>query len=84
MILIKSIQADENWEIIYTLENGEIRQFDVKPYLNFEAFQEINEISEFKKIHNGRYYIEWESGADLSLDTLNAKSVVIKERQLVA
>ena len=77
MILIKSIQTDENWGIVFTLENGEIRQFDIKPYLEFEAFKELNEISEFKKIHNGRYYIEWESGADLSLDTLNAKSIVI-------
>ena len=84
MILIKSIQADENWGVVFTLENGEIRQFDIKPYLEFEAFKELNEISEFKKIHNGRYYIEWESGADLSLDTLNAKSIVIKEQQLVA
>ena len=27
---------------------------------------------EFKKIHNGRYFVEWACGADLSADTIEA------------
>jgi len=84
MNMIKSIQAEPDWKIIYTLENDEMRLFDAKPYLKDEAFEELNNIEEFKKIHNGRYFIEWESGADLSLDTLNAHSVIVKKELLVA
>ena len=84
MNMIKSIQIEPDWKIIYTLENDEIHLFDAKPYLKDEAFEELNSIEEFKKIHNGRYFIEWESGADLSLDTLNAHSVIVKKELLVA
>lgn len=81
---IASIRATENWEILYKLEDGETRIFDVKPYLEDEAFLVLKDISEFKNIRNGKYYIEWESGADLSLDTLNAKSNLISGKTLVA
>jgi hypothetical protein len=82
--MIKSISTEDNWLVFYVLENGETRQFDLKPYLNDEAFAELMNIEEFKKIHNGRYFIEWDSGADLSLDTLNAHSALIKNELLVA
>jgi len=84
MNLIKSLQAEDNWIISYVLENGEIRQFDVKSYLKYEAFEELSNIEEFKRIHNGRYFVEWDSGADLSLDTLNAHSTLIKSELMVA
>jgi len=84
MNLIKSLQAEDNWIISYVLENGEIRQFDVKPYLKYEAFEELSNIEEFKRIHNGLYFVEWDSGADLSLDTLNAHSTLIKSELIVA
>ena len=84
MNMIQFLHAEDNWLITYVLENGETRQFDVAPYLNDEAFVELSSINEFKKIHNGRYFVEWDSGADLSLDTLNAHSVLIKSNSLVA
>jgi Protein of unknown function (DUF2442) len=84
MNMIQFLHAEDNWLITYVLENGETRQFDVAPYLNDEAFVELASINEFKKIHNGRYFVEWDSGADLSLDTLNAHSVLIKSNSLVA
>lgn len=83
MNLIKGIRTTENWELIISLENGEARIFDAKPYLQFEAFLELNEMSEFQKISNGKYFVEWESGADLSLDTLMAHSKIIEDVLLV-
>jgi hypothetical protein len=84
MNLIKGIRTTENWELIISLENGEARIFDAKPYLQFEAFLELNEMPEFQKISNGKYFVEWESGADLSLDTLMAHSKIIEDVLLVA
>lgn len=84
MNLIKSLQAEDNWIISYLLENGEVRHFDLKPYLKDEAFQSLSDIAEFRRIHNGRYFVEWDSGADLSLDTLNAHSTILKNALLVA
>jgi hypothetical protein len=84
MNFIKTIQANDNWKIIYTLDDGEERVLDIKPYLQDEAFQDLNDISEFAKINNGRYFVEWECGADLSIDTLNAHSTISKQARLVA
>lgn len=81
---IKSLRTTDNWEIIFTLENGEVRKFSVKSYLDDEAFQELKKLSEFKNIRNGGYYIEWESGADLSLDPLYAKSILLQEEPRIA
>lgn len=62
-------------KLLIELDNGTIGTFDVSPYLNLEAFQTLSSPSEFKKIINGKYYIEWECGADLSIDTIEAHLV---------
>ncbi|OGT90433.1 MAG: hypothetical protein A2286_10880 [Gammaproteobacteria bacterium RIFOXYA12_FULL_61_12] len=60
--------------ILYVMsENGETGVFDVSPYLNSEAFQPLKNKEEFKKIHNGEYFVEWACGADLSADTIEAR-----------
>jgi len=46
--------------------------FDVKPYLDYEAFQPLKLGAEFMKVSNGGYFIEWDCGADLSADTIEA------------
>ena len=84
MNLMTNISTNESWELIYTLESGEERIFDVKPYLNYEAFQTLRDIVHFARVNNGRYFVEWECGADLSLDTLNAHSTILKTARLVA
>jgi hypothetical protein len=53
--------------------DGRVGVFDVKPYLGDEAFEELTEYSEFAKVTNGGYFVEWDCGADLSADTIEAK-----------
>jgi len=49
--------------------------FDVTPWLELEAFKALNDHAEFIKMRNGGYFIEWDCGADLSADTLEAHTV---------
>lgn len=51
-------------------DNGEIRKFDVKPYLNHKAFEKLKDYNEFKKVKIAGLSIEWESGADICPDEL--------------
>ena len=53
------------------------RWIDVRPYLVLEAFEPVSQSDEFMKVRNGGYYIEWECGADLSADTVEAKLVEV-------
>ena len=51
----------------------EVGEFDISQYLQYEAFEALTSVTEFMNISNGGYFVEWECGADLSADTLEAQ-----------
>jgi hypothetical protein len=61
-----------DWVLSIISEDGRIGRFNVRPFLEYEAFQPPADFDEFRKVHNGGYFIEWECGADLSADTIEA------------
>jgi hypothetical protein len=63
--------SDHTIRIITT--DGRTGIFDVKPYLEYEAFRPLINLTEFMKISNGGFFLEWECGAGLSADTIEAK-----------
>ncbi len=65
-----------DWKLKVETDDGRSGVFDVRPYLKYEAFQDLKDIVEFKKVANRGYYIEWECGADLSADTVFARMTV--------
>ena len=69
---IKEVSPETSWSLSIIAEDGRVGCFDVTPYLEFEAFAVLKDVEEFKKISNGGYFIEWEYGADLSADTIEA------------
>lgn len=69
-----------NWKLYIAAEDGRIGYFDVSPYLKYEAFEPLRDLTEFKKIHNGGYFIEWDCGADLSADTIVGRWQVVDQR----
>ena len=75
---IVEITVHPDWVLTILSDDGKVGEFNVKPYLNFEAFEELNSVSEFRKISNGDYFIEWDCGADLSADTIEANWVIVK------
>lgn len=73
---IAKLAAHADWTFSVIAHDGRVGQFDLRPYLQYEAFDELNDIAEFMKIKNGGYFVEWECGADLSADTIEAKMLV--------
>ena len=69
---IVQIRPQPNWILSVVAEDGRVGEFDVRPYLSYEAFEDLRRPSEFMKVFNGGYFIEWECGADLSADTIEA------------
>ncbi len=70
---IIEIHPKPNYKLEIVSEDGQIGTFDVNPYLKYEAFEDIKNQGAFEKIFNGGYFIEWDCGADLSADTIEAK-----------
>ena len=69
---IVRISPQPNWVLSIVADDGHIGNFDVSPYLEFEAFEALKNPAEFMKVINGGYFVEWDCGADLSADTLEA------------
>lgn len=70
---IAEIVPKEDYMLYIRTDDGRSGLFDVKPYLESEAFAPLKDSREFERIHNGRYFIEWDCGADLSADTIQAR-----------
>ncbi len=71
------VRPQPNWTLSIIADDGSIGVFDVRPYLNNEAFEELQDPREFAKVTNGGYFVEWACGADLSTDTLEARWQVV-------
>ncbi len=74
---IIELHPQPNWILSVVANDGRIGYFDVSPYLKYEAFEELKNFREFMKITNGGYFVEWECGADLSADTIEARWKVV-------
>lgn len=70
---IVEIVPQDNYTLYIKAENGKTGLFDVKPYLESEAFAPLKDRSEFERVHNGGYFVEWDCGADISADTIQAR-----------
>lgn len=77
-MIISQIEVKDNYHLHVVAEDGRIGIFDVKPYLKSVAFRPLLNDSNFNKIHNHQYFIEWDCGADLSADTIEARWQIIK------
>ena len=76
---IAEVHSQPRWMLSVVAEDGQMGYFDVSPYLKYEAFEELVNLTEFIKITNGKYFVEWDCGADLSADTIEAQWKVVDE-----
>lgn len=74
---ITELQAQPNCVLSIVADDGRVGQFDVSPYLQYEAFEALRDQNEFTKVVNGGYFVEWDCGADLSADSIEARWQVV-------
>jgi hypothetical protein len=72
-MIIAKIQPQENWVLSVVADDGRTGSFDVSPYLEDEAFSPLRDQKKFAEVINGGYFVEWDCGADLSADTIEAR-----------
>jgi hypothetical protein len=78
---ITQVEAIENYKIKLNYENGEIKIFDVLPYISGPWYNELTNNKYFKTIHlisNGKG-IEWENGQDIAPHELYDMSIPINK-----
>ncbi len=72
---VKDVKPQENYLLLLTFENGEKRQFDMKPYLHLGIFQELKDLEMFKTVRTSFDSIEWANEADLDPELLYQESL---------
>lgn len=67
---VREVEADNDYTLLITFNNGEKKRFDVKPYLNIGVFNELKEPEVFYSVKPFLGSIQWSNGVDLCPDTL--------------
>ncbi len=70
-----SVQTLQNFLLRLTFKNGEIKIFDMKPYLEIGIFKELKEERIFNTAKVSFDTVEWENEADIDPETLYQNSV---------
>ena len=72
---VVAVWPNPDYTLILTFANGEVRTFDVKPYLSIGIFQELQDQRFFNSVRPFLGSIQWQNGQDFCPDTLYLESV---------
>lgn len=74
---VKEVKPLDQYKLLLTFENGELKLFDMKPYLNKGIFKELKDVSLFKSAKVNFDTVEWENDADIDPETLYEDSILL-------
>ncbi len=77
---VVAVKPNPDYTLTITFTNGEVRRFDVRPYLSMGVFRELVEPSVFNSVRSSLGSIQWPNGQDFCPDTLYEDSVPEPER----
>ena len=71
---IKEVEYKSNHKLILTFQNGEVKEFDLSPYLHYPVFKSLHDESfcSKAKVFNGT--VVWDEITDFDPDTLYLES----------
>lgn len=70
MIKVVDVRANDDFTLDLKFSDGSVKRFDVKPYLKYEVFTELNDFNYFKKVRLAFGTIQWPNEQDIAPDTL--------------
>lgn len=76
-LAVKEVIPKEDYQLLLIFENGEKRQFDMKPYLNIGAFRELKNIDLFNTVKKSFDTIRWDNDADFDPEVLYNEGQII-------
>jgi hypothetical protein len=74
---VSDVTANADFTLDLTFNDGSVKRFDVKPYLDYEVFTELKDLNYFKQVRLAFNTVQWPHDQDISPDTLYLESVAI-------
>lgn len=71
---VKDVKPTDDYKLILTFTNDEVKIFDVTPYLDQGFFKQLKDKNYFKSVKPFIDSIQWQNGQDFCPDTLYLES----------
>ncbi len=81
---VKKVKPADDYKLILTFSNKEIRLFDMKPFLDKGIFRQLRDVSLFNTARVSFDTVEWENEADFDPEVLYKLSKKINEKKYIA
>ena len=66
----KIVTPKDDYILDIIFDNGERKEFDVKPYINGEWYGKLKDICYFKSVNTDGFTVVWPDGQDICPDEL--------------
>lgn len=72
----QKVRAIEDYKLEIQFDNGEIRIFDVKPYIKGSWYGKLEDKTYFETVKTDGYTVVWKDGQDICPDELYYDSIL--------
>ena len=79
---VKQVTSNNDYTLLLKFTNGELRKFDMKPYLDIGIFAELKELKLFKTAKATLGTVSWKNGQDLCPDTFYLESIPMQKSSM--
>lgn len=76
---VKSVQPLDNYMLRLTFADGEIKIFDVKPFLERGLFTQLKDENLFRSVHVSLDTVEWANGVDICPELMYEEGIPLNE-----
>lgn len=73
----KNVVAKDDYMLDIEFDNGEKKEFDVKPYIKGDWYGKLQDVSYFKAVEADGFTVAWPDGQDICPDELYQMSIAL-------
>ena len=75
MIEITSVQPSQNFQLVVGFNTGEVRRFDMRPYLGYPVYRRLENPGFFSLAKVAYGTVTWPDGIDIAPETVYHESI---------
>jgi hypothetical protein len=72
-----AVTANSDFSLDLEFNDGSVKRFDAKPYLDYEVFRELKDLDYFKQVRIAFGTVQWPHEQDISPETLYLEGVAM-------
>jgi hypothetical protein len=78
-----TVTANDDFSLDLRFNDGSVKRFDARPYLDYEFFRELKDPNYFKQVRLAFGTVQWPHEQDISPETLYLESVAVPNSPII-